>query len=162
MNVTFTCLQAIGIYPYARQTVNMRHRCGARCSIPCCRSANTTSSVLTYLNGLKVPNAHLIFDWLITFLARFQFPLFIVLLHTSRFICPCSLSESSTNLESGKWIPNSSFRVPVSVWVYWPSGSLIVLTLLVAYMTLALPATSAVSCHYLPHGDLLAFLVSLL
>jgi hypothetical protein len=62
-------------------------------------------------------------DWLITFLATFQSPLFVLLLHTSRFSCPCPSYKTLINLESGKWILNSSFRVSLPVWVYWPSGS---------------------------------------
>lgn len=41
--------------------------------------------------------------------------------------CPCLLSESSVNLESGKWTLNNCFRVYPPFWVYWRSGDLIVL-----------------------------------
>jgi hypothetical protein len=33
-----TCLQAIGINPYARQALNMGQKCGTKCFAPCCRS----------------------------------------------------------------------------------------------------------------------------
>jgi hypothetical protein len=81
-------------------------------------------------NGLNLPSAHLIFDWLFTRLARFQFPLFIMRLHMPRFSWPCPSSyESSISSESGKWTLINSFSVPLPVWVTWPLGSLIVLTL---------------------------------
>jgi hypothetical protein len=70
--------------PYAMQALNMRHRCGIRGSTPCFRSAGTIPSVPADLNGLKVLNAHLIFDWLITRLARSQSPLFVMRSHMPR------------------------------------------------------------------------------
>jgi hypothetical protein len=71
--------------PYAMQALNMRHKCGTKCSIPCCKSACTISAVPAVLNGLFVLNVHLIFDWLMTRLARFQSPLFVM-----RPQMPCS------------------------------------------------------------------------
>jgi hypothetical protein len=110
----------------------MRHKCRTKSSIPCWRSAGKTPSVPSDLNGLKVPSAHLIFNWLITHLARFQFPLFVVRPHMPKFSWSCPSSESLICLESGKWNLNNSFSVPFPVLVYWPSSNLIEQTLLVA------------------------------
>jgi hypothetical protein len=117
---------------YAMQALNMRHRYGAKWSTPLCRNAGKIPSVPADLNGLKVHSANLIFDWLITHSVRFQYPLFVMRPRVPRLCLPCLLFESSVSFESGKWTLNNSFSVYFPVLVYWQSGSLMMLTLLVA------------------------------
>lgn len=146
INVSLTCLKATGINSYTRQAPNMWKRYGSNSSTNCYKSPSTVSSVPADLNCLKVPSAHLILDWFIKFLARFQFPLFVVHLHIFRFCCPCPSFKSSSSTESGKQTLNSSCGVSPPVWVHWPSGSLTLLTLLVACFTMI-----SINWHCLVH-----------
>jgi hypothetical protein len=66
---------------------------------------------------------------MITLLARFQSPLFVMHLHMPTFCQPCPSSyESSVSFELGKWTLNNSFSVSFPIWVCCPLGSLIVPT----------------------------------
>jgi hypothetical protein len=126
MNITLACLQAIRKIPNVMHSLKMWHRCGTR------RCSGKISNVPSDLNGFKVLIVHLIFDWLITCLAGFQFPLFVMHTFMPRFCWPCPAPWSSISFESEKLNLNSSFRAYFPVWVYWLSGSLMALTLLVA------------------------------
>ena len=61
INLTLTCLQALGIYPLARQAVKMAEMSLQRSTL-CYKSAGTISSLPVDLNGLNVHITHQILD----------------------------------------------------------------------------------------------------
>jgi hypothetical protein len=134
---------------------------GVRCFICCCKSAGTVSSIPAYLYCLKVPNANLI--RLIDYIPG-QVP--VPPARSASAYVQVLLSQSIVWIITQLWFRkgtlDSSFRVSPPVWVHCPSGSLTVLTLLVAcfsviFMSLALPDALAISWQYLLHEDHLAF-----
>jgi hypothetical protein len=144
----------------------MQHRCGTRCSIPCCKSAGTISSVRADWNAFRVFNAHQILDWLHSLPGFSILCSFCVWMHQDSAVHVHPFSHHSVVIQESKlWIAVSEF--PFQFWVHWQLGSLIVLTLLVAcfvmiFMSLAPPTTSMMSWQDLLHGDCLASLISLL
>jgi hypothetical protein len=102
-NVTLVCLQALGPHPYARQALNIQHRCTANCSTPCYNNAGAIPSVAADLNDLNLLIAHFILDWLIIPLTKFQ----------------SKLVDTEINLCQMSYIYYEGLKVNLSIIVSW-------------------------------------------
>ena len=101
VNVTLTCLQAVGVFLPARQPVKIRHMWVIKRWTHCCKRAGAISSVSADLNGLNIFITHFILDWSVTFMDSSPSSLWAV--YVFKFGCLCHYQVTSSALDPRKW-----------------------------------------------------------